>query len=523
VQREAKPVKPVPVATLLANVPDAAISGPADTLVQSITFDSRLVTPGSLFVALRGGYADGHNYLEAARAGGAVAVLVEPETPEEHTSHFSSVIRVKNTRRVLATISATFFENPSRDLTVIGVTGTDGKTSTCWYVRQMLDTLGVPSGLISTVAIQIPGKPDRSSRRQTTPESLDVQQTLREIADAGGKVAILETTSHALETYRVDACKFDIGVVTNVTREHLDFHGSIQNYRNAKAGLLRRVNASRIDGGLGVAVLNADDEGAREIACAAGDAQVVWYSKIQGDARVRAENVTSSATSSAFNLTVDDARLPIVFPLPGSWNVSNILAATGALHALGIETNEIAAAIQQVGPVPGRLVSVDEGQPFTVLVDYAHTPESLRAVLQEVRNLTTSRILVAFGSAGERDLEKRGLQGAIAAELADYSVFTSEDPRFEDPEAIIEAIATGAEQRGVRRGVDFLCIEDRREAISHLVSKAQDGDIVVLAGKGHEKSMIYGSEQRPWNEEKVARDALRAIGFGHMENEGSRD
>lgn len=508
----------------MRSVPDAELEGSAAEPVESIAFDSRKIRHGSMFVALRGGYADGHDFLAQALANGATTALVEPETPQSQTAGYSAVARVPNTRGALARVAAEFYGHPSRDLKVIGVTGTDGKTSTCWYIEQMLSTLCVTAGLISTVSVHIPGQPERSSSRQTTPESLDVQRTLREIATAGGDVAILETTSHALETHRVDDCKFDVGVITNVTREHLDFHGSVENYRLAKAGLLRRVDASREFGGDGLVVLNADDEGVRTIAAHAGESRTLWYSATgASSAVISAENVSSTPSGSSFTIHLGDVNQQVHVPLAGSWNVANVLAASGALFALGIQPQDIADATSSLMPVPGRLSRVNAGQDFTVLVDYAHTPESIRSVLQDVRGLSTGRVLVAFGSAGERDVEKRALQGAIAADLADYAVFTSEDPRFEDPWAIIEAIAEGASQHGARRGVDFDCIEDRREAIQTLLSRAKPGDVVVLAGKGHEKSMIYGSENRPWDEAQVALDALRQIGFDHIEDEGTKD
>lgn len=507
---------------LLVDVPAATLEGNPDTSISSITFDSRQVQPGGLFVALRGGYADGHDYLKIARESGAVAAMVEPDTSESQIAGYQTVVRVENTRGALAPIAAAFYRHPSKHLNLIGVTGTDGKTTTSFYISQLLALLGTEPGLISTVAVKVPGLPDRSSARQTTPESLDVQRILAEISSAGGDTAVVETTSHALETHRVDACLFDIGVITNVTHEHLDFHGSVENYRNAKAGLLRRVDAARADGGAGIIVINADDAGSRSIAEDAGGSRVIWYSRNDHpDATVSATNIRTTATGSQFDLRIDSETYTVNFPLPGSWNISNILAAAGTLHALGKDARQIADAVSQLSPVPGRLASVDCGQPFAVVVDYAHTPESIRSVLSEMRTLTSGRLLIAFGSAGERDIEKRSIQGRVAAEIADYAVFTSEDPRFEDPDAIIRDIAGGASKQGWRQGVDFECIEDRRAAIVHLMSKAGPGDIVILAGKGHEASMIYGSEQRPWDEARIAREVLLESGFSRHEDKGT--
>lgn len=515
--REGKPIH-----SLLQSVPDAQVTGDPDTLITSITFDSRTATPGSLFVALRGGYADGHEFLPRAHRAGARAAMVELDTPQSLLDGFDAVIRVSGTRATLPAIAAQFYGDPSRSLRVIGVTGTDGKTTTCWYLRQLLEYTGVSCGLISTVAVQIPGQPDRSSARQTTPESLDVQHMLREMVDAGAQAAVIETTSHALELHRVDQCSFDIGVITNVTREHLDFHGSIENYRAAKGGLLQRIAQSRAEGKLGLVILNADDEGARAISEYAAGAETLWYSATgKVDADIRAENVVNNSDSSSFSLIVGNARREIRLPLPGSWNVSNYLAAIGAVHVMSGDLDAMSDATDRLRPVPGRMELVEEGQPFTVLVDYAHTPESLRSVLTEVRRLATGHLLAAFGSAGERDVGKRALQGAVGHELADYCVFTSEDPRFEDPDDIIAEIARGAVEQGAVEGVDFDCVEDRSSAIRKIIARARPGDVVVLAGKGHERSMIYGHEHRHWNEVSIAREALNELGYRTSEHEGS--
>lgn len=512
----------VAISHLILGLRDVWVAGDADTAVSSISFDSRLATPGSMFVALRGGYADGHDFLRGAVEAGAVAAVVEPDTPDRLVDGFQCVVRATNTRGALASIAAAFYGNPSHALTMIGITGTDGKTSTSYYLQQILERCGHSTGLISTVAVRVPGQPDRSSARQTTPESLDLQRILREMVDAGAGVAILETTSHALETHRVDACQFDLGIVTNVTREHLDFHGSIENYRHAKAGLLRRVARAKQSGKRGTVILNADDAGCHAIALQAGDAETVWYSMHNhSNASIRAESIESYPRSSEFVLHIGEAQHDVTLPLPGGWNVANVLAAASAAYALGCDVDQIVSSIEELKPVPGRLQSVDCGQPFTVIVDYAHTPESIRAVIGEARRITEGRVLIAFGSAGERDVEKRALQGGVAVQLADYSIFTSEDPRFEDPDRIISEIARGASEQGAVRGVDFDCIEDRREAVSALLQRALPGDFVILAGKGHEQSMIYGAEHRPWDEATVARTALCDIGYSSPNDEGT--
>jgi UDP-N-acetylmuramoyl-L-alanyl-D-glutamate--2,6-diaminopimelate ligase len=325
---------------------------------------------------------------------------------------------------------------------------------------------------------------------------------------------VIEATSHGLETHRLDGCLFDIGVVTNVTQEHLDFHGTVEQYRIAKGGLFRRVVASRDHGKLGVCVVNADDEGARAIEQFATGGIVLRYSRSPGrGADIWATRIESTASGSHFELWSPAGMAEAEILLPGRYNVANALAAASAGHALGLSPEQIAAGLAELRSVPGRMETIDQGQPFAVIVDYAHTPAAIRSVLAEARQMTRGRVLVLFGSAGERDVEKRALQGAVAITDADYAMFTSEDPRFEDADAIIADIASGALEAGGRTGVDFDRIEDRREAISSILHRAAPGDVVVLAGKGHERSMIYGSEKRPWDEVAVASDVLRKMGY----------
>lgn len=490
------------------------INGNPSTSIEHVAFDSRKVQPGSLFVALQGGYTDGHNYLQQALGSGAVAAIVEPDTSDELIAGYQAVGRVQNTRGALAQIAAAFYDDPSRDLTLIGVTGTDGKTTTSTILHDILTHAGRHGSLVGTAGVRLPRGKSHKLLRQTTPESLEVQELLYQTLHLGDSFSVLETTSHALETHRVDECAFDIGVVTNVTREHLDFHGTVARYRAAKAKLLRQVDQqSRIDS-LGICVLNRDDEGTREIAHAAGSAEVVWFSAGgDQDANLFATSIEPESNGIRFKICGDWGSSDVWLPLAGRWNVSNALAATLAALALEVELDVIVDALETVRPVPGRMQLVDAGQPFSVVVDYAHTPQALTVTLKELRTLTSGKLIVLFGSAGERDIEKRAEQGALSAQLADFSVFTSEDPRFEDPEAIIDAIKHGALQAGGREHVDFECIEDRRTAIQFVIDRAEAGDTVLLAGKGHETSMIYGAEQRPWNEATVALEALAQRGF----------
>ncbi|MFW6075779.1 MAG: UDP-N-acetylmuramoyl-L-alanyl-D-glutamate--2,6-diaminopimelate ligase, partial [Chloroflexota bacterium] len=498
---------------LAATYRGASITGAPDTCVTEITIDSRLVEPGDLFVALRGGYSDGHDFVPQAIERGATALLVDrPDKIDGLPAHVPAIV-VDDSRAALSAISARFFDYPSRQLTLVGVTGTDGKTTTCFLIHQLLATLGKSAGLITTVAIKEPGKPQQSAGRQTTPESHVTQRLLRRMADAGADAVVLETSSHALVTHRVDHCDVDIGVVTNVTSEHLDFHGSREEYLRAKGELLRKVAEARTNGGRGDVILNREDEGARRLLEFAGGTNVVTFSAAASDADVRAANVTASMNGTSFSIHYRNQTLPAEVPLIGGWNVSNALAAASTGLVLGFDLASVVNALSAARPVPGRMEQVRAGQPFDVIVDYAHTPEALSLVLGEIRSLTKGKVLVLIGSAGERDVEKRPELGRIAVTLSDYSVFSSEDPRFEDPEAILADIAQGARESGARDGTDFTCIEDRSAALSHIIDLASPGDVVVLAGKGHETSMIYGSEMRPWNEVDRARNVLYERGY----------
>ena len=498
------------VEELAIELPGAIVTGAGSTRISGISYDSRTIQPEMLFVALRGGYTDGHCFLGEARSAGAAAALVEPDTPDRLVDGYTAVVRVENTRAALARVAAHWFDHPSDDLTVIGVTGTDGKTSTCYLIDAILAANDIAAGTINTVGIRQPGQPEeRQKIRQTTPESLLIQQHLAGMRDAAATAAVIETTSHGLEMHRVDGCRFDIGVITNVTHEHIDFHGSVERYRAAKAGLLRRVVAARAHGKLGVCVLNLDDPGTRAIAPASTGSRQIWFSASENRAAdIRASEIETRPDGCRFTLHTPTGSAAVEMRLAGSWNVANGLAAAGVGHALGLSAAEIARGLSALDAVPGRMERVDLGQPFTILVDYAHTPDGLRAVLGEARRVARNRVLVLIGSAGERDLAKRPMLGAAACDLADFAVFTSDDPRFEDPDAIIAMIAAGAEAAGGRWDVDFTCIEDRREAIAALLTRALPGDVVVLAGKGHEQSQIYGDRLCPWNDATVAREAL---------------
>jgi UDP-N-acetylmuramoyl-L-alanyl-D-glutamate--2,6-diaminopimelate ligase len=494
------------VHALAEAVPGARIIGSGTSLVTGVVYDSRLVQSGDLFAALRGADFDGHQFVQEAEQRGAAALLVESPTPTALPQ-----IQVGDSRAALAAIAAEYYGHPSGHIGVIGITGTDGKTTTSYLVDHILRATGLSTGMVGTVAIRIGDNEELHPSRQTTPESCDLQRYLRQMVDASLTWATLEATSHGLAMHRLDHVRFDIGAVTNITREHLDFHGSVDNYRRAKALLIERVATNS-----GVAVVNADDSGSRAIEHVAEDATIIRYSATGGDADLRALDVRSNGVGSTFVLDAGArGRAACTLPLIGEFNVANALCAAGIALGTGIQLDAIAAALASAPPIPGRMVRVDAGQPFSVVVDYAHTPEAIEKVLTLLRRLhPTGRLIAVFGSAGERDVEKRPLQGAIAARLADVSVITSEDPRFEDADAIIAQIAAGAQEAGAEVGKSLFCRTDRRDAIQLAFDLANPGDCVLLAGKGHEGSIIWGRDKRPWDEVAVARELLHSGRFG---------
>lgn len=495
--------------SLLEGLDATVLRDRGDSLISGIQYDSRKISQGDLFVALRGGYADGHSFLQQARQRGAIAALVEDPSAADD---FDAVGVVSNSREALAPVSARFFDYPGDKLGVIGITGTDGKTTTTYLVDAMLRANGLRTGMVGTVAIRIGDSIVEHDTRQTTPESLEVQRLLSDMVEESVDWTVLEATSHALALYRLNHCPFDVGIVTNVTREHLDFHGTVEAYREAKAQLIRRVESGRDRPYPRGVVVNLDDPGARMIG-QSSDLPVTWFSLEDSSATIFGSDISVVATGTSFTMTADSKSVQVNLKLIGHYNVFNAMAAAGAGMAVGLDLEQTAQGLESLSHVPGRMQPVDLGQPFNVIVDYAHSPASLAATLELVRSVTRGRVILVTGSAGERDTGKRAVQGRIAAELADISFFTSEDPRFEDPQRIINDIADGAREAGAVDGESFLNVEDRKVAIEEAVSRARPGDTILLAGKGHETSMIYGDQRRPWNEANIAAAALNHAGY----------
>lgn len=486
----------------LARAADGRLVGDGDVRISGITYDSRQVQPGDLFAALPGSDFDGHDYIERAIEQGAAAILAEREVDVA-----VPVIVSPDSRAALAPLSVAFYGDPARELSLIGLTGTDGKTTTSFLVRDILRAVGRQTGVIGTVGIEIGDGTEHRLPHQTTPESNLIQGYLREMRDHGTTDAVLEATSHGLHMHRLDGTAFDVAGVTNITHEHLEYHKTIEQYRLAKAILIRRVAA-----GGGTVVLNADDAGSRAMTDHAGGAIIRWYSMKDSGADYFSGDVVVGGNGSRFALHAEGGVFPVSLPMLGDFNVANALCAIGVTRAVGVEMAEIIAALGRARGVPGRMDRLDEGQAFSVVVDYAHTPESLRKIMSLLKRLHPGgRLVVVSGSAGERDPGKRPLQGAAMAELADIAIVTSEDPRNEDPEAIIREIADGARGAGAVDGRTLFEITERREAIAAAFRLAGEGDCVLLAGKGHETSMIWGFEHRPWDEVQVAREELRRM------------
>src|SRR5258708_30655230 len=482
-----------------------------DSEVTALAYDSRKVVEGALFIAEAGYHTDGRLYINDAARRGAIAALGTPLLDKTQALPIP-YIAVADTRTALADLSCAFYSYPAQRLCTIGVTGTDGKTTTCNLINTLLESGGKQAGLITTANFKLLGEEWENLARQSTLETLEVQQFLHRLLEAGGSHGVIEATSHGLELQRVRGCNFDVGVVTNITHEHLDFHKTIDAYRRAKARLFEMLDPAS-DKGLGchpIAILNRDDV-SYEVLKPYCRTPILDYG-IDTPAAVRAVDIEFHAHSTRFRTVLPDNECIIETPLVGRFNVSNCLAAIATAYSQGIALETIEKALATVKGVAGRMERIDEGQPFTVIVDYAHTPDSLEKVLNILRPLTPGKLTVVFGSAGERDVQKRPVMGHIAAKLTDFFVITDEDPREEDREAILREIADGAEAAGKRQGSDFLCIADRTEAIAAAFVQAKEGDTILLAGKGHEQSMIMGREKLPWDDRRVAREQLRVKG-----------
>lgn len=473
--------------------------------VTGIQFDSREIEPGNLFVALSGGNADGHQYIPAAIQSGAIAVV--------GTQLFESLpvpyIQVSDSRESLAHLAAFFYDHPGRKLTVVGVTGTDGKTTTSNLIFQILKRAGIKAGLVSTVNAVIGSEVIDTGFHVTTPEATVVQRLLAKMVDEGLTHVVLETTSHGLDQHRVTACEYDIAVVTNITHEHLDYHGSYEAYREAKAKLFFALDltAQKPGGNPRVAVLNAEDQSYEYLNRLIPNRKVSYA--INAPADVTASEIHCSPRGVDFLLNHKDSQYHVHCNLPGNFNVLNCLAAFCAtVIGLGIDPIYAIQGINDLSGVSGRMEWIDMGQDFTAIVDFAHTPNALARAIETARQMTKGRVIAIFGSAGLRDREKRRMMAEVSVQKADLTILTAEDPRTESLDAILAEMADAALKAGGVENKTFFRVPDRGEAIRLGIKLAQPGDMVIPCGKGHEQSMCFGTVEYPWDDRIAVRAAL---------------
>lgn len=497
-----------------------------DVDIARVTDKSSQVIPGALFVAVPGLNVDGAQFVPEAIQRGAVAIVAQSPI----TNYQLPTIVVPDSRSALAQLSAAFNDFPSRKLRVIGVTGTDGKTTTCALIASILKAAGHRVATITTVGAQIGDEQLDTGLHTTTPDAPEMQEYLARMFAAGVEYAVIEATSHGLAQHRLDAIDFDVAVVTNITYEHLDFHKTFESYRDAKAMLFRSLAASyRKARTAKVAVLNADDAGSFEhlsgIEC---DEQVAYG--VTEDKRPRTEEIGHpssvirqifareihhSPDGLRFVVSTPFGEIPITSGLIGRYNVSNILAAIGVGIARRVPFDAMRDGIARVRGVVGRMQVIQsfdsaQGEPFAAIVDFAHTPNSLRVALETARELARGKVIVVFGCAGLRDVGKRAMMGEIAGKLADQIVVTAEDPRTESLDAINAQIAQGLERVRRKKGEDYFVVDDRTEAIKFAVKMARAGDVVIVTGKGHERSMCFGTTEYPWSDQDAVRNALLA-------------
>ena len=486
-------------------------AGPANAEVRAIEFDSREVRKGSLFVAMRGGSADGSRFVDAAAQAGCVAVVTDAAeafvTLAEQNPRLPLIL-VPHGRRALATLAANLYNHPEEQLALTGVTGTNGKTTTAFLLDAMLRAAARATVLVGTIEYHVAG--DVRPSPHTTPESRDLLQLFAEGAQLGATEAVMEVSSHALEQGRVHGLPYDVAIFTNLTRDHLDYHQTMQQYFAAKRALFdgsaTGVAPPR------VAVVNVEDDHGLELALRAREAGAELYSFGLGVGEFRAEDIAITAAGMRFVLQTPWGAEPVRSRLTGRVNVQNMLAAAAAAMARGVSLADIVRGAAALDHVPGRFQTVDHGQPFTVVVDYAHTDDALRNLLSVAGEFAASehgRVLTLFGCGGDRDRAKRPLMGKAAGAASDLCMLTSDNPRSEDPQAILDDVLLGLKESGVR----FLVEPDRALAIRALLAEAREHDIVLIAGKGHEKTQTIGAEQLPFDDAAVAARALEELGY----------
>ena len=481
---------------LLEELPDARVDGDREVVLQGIHCDSRQIRSGDLFVAVRGGQEqDRHLFVGDAVARGARAVVVE----EEVDCGGATRVRVPDCRTALARLSARFYAFPGREMLNVGITGTNGKTTTAFLLRSVLEAAGLSCGYVGTLGCWIDG--DLQQVKNTTPEAAELQALLRSMVDAGKRAAVLEVSSHGLALKRVDGIPFHAAVFTNLTRDHLDFHGDWDHYFSAKARLFENMAED------GAAVINLDDPMAAELMQRTRGKVMTFGCGDAAQVRLRQAEPSSLGTSLSFDTPL--GPLAAETHLAGHFNSYNAMAALATGLALELDPEEVCKGLAALENVPGRFERIVEGQGFEVVIDYAHTPDALERVLQAARELATRRLICVCGCGGDRDRGKRALMGEIAGELADLTILTSDNPRSEEPAQIIADMAAG-----IPNNSDFISEVDREQAIGSALAEARDGDIVVIAGKGHESTQELANRVISFDDREVARRALRLLQGG---------
>jgi len=503
------------LAQLLGCLPDALVTGDSDIEIEALCYDSRRIAPGGLFFALRGVKSEGSEFAEIAVEGGAVAVVADRPCAVAGVT----VVQVPNARAAMSLMAAAFYGRPTEGVPVVGITGTNGKTTTSYLIEGILASAGLPPAVLGTISyrfeeLSLPAP-------NTTPESVDLQRILRELTDLGARSVVMEVSSHSLEQHRPDGCLFDVAVFTNLTQDHLDYHLDMESYYFSKLRLFTDLLAPTPEKPLRRAVVNLDDPYGPRIARAA-TAPVLSYS-MSGEADLTVAEVDFSVRGIRCRINTPLGEISIVSELLGRFNLYNILAAVGSGLALGLSPDAIRAGIEGHQRVPGRLERVENRHGITVLVDYAHTGDALENVLATLTELKTDRIITVFGCGGDRDKGKRPIMGETAARYSDLAIITSDNPRTEDPQAILNEVRAGAEPVSPReyhrdelaggfQEKGFAVIESRRAALRTAMLAARPGDIVLVAGKGHEDYQIIGTEKLHFDDREEAAQALRLRG-----------
>ena len=475
------------------------LTGDPGVRIDGVEYDSRLVRPGGLFIAVKGFAHDGYDFVKQARERGAVAVMGERGSCDNIDNH----VTVPDARKAMATVAARFYGHPSRRMKICGVTGTNGKTTTCYLLRGMFKAEGLTPGLLTSQTYDTTTETFPAER--TTPESLDMQRLLFLMQKNNCDSAVVEVSSHALALNRVDEIEFAVAIYTNLTRDHLDFHKTMPDYLKAKAMLIDRLTPRT-----GQVVINLDVPQFESL-LGRPEQSYLTYSLENAKADVHLSEYSINADGSVFNLVTKQGQRKIKFPLPGRFNLTNAVAAATGGVACGLSFDSIVWGLQSARPVPGRFNYVDAGQPFAIYIDYAHTPDAIERLCQSAREITKGRLLILFGCGGDRDRGKRPLMGKAATSSADYAVLTSDNPRSEDPLAIIEDIKPGL------TGTDYEICPDRETAIEKILSAAAPGDAVLLAGKGDENYQEIKGKRYPFSDAEQARDILAKLGYTKAE------